>query len=839
MAKAAKKTGFSEHARRFLTGVTAFFRNEVTQIVISLILFVVSLFMLVAMCSFLFSGASDYSLLDLTVDQLKAEGAGFSNVCGRDGACLADWMMNRQFGLCGLFIPLGMLLFSLFLFRQKRDWSGIVRQLVFCAFFTVWGSVVFSVALPSLSALPYLRLGGNHGDAIAAWSELRFGLTGTVILLVTSLLLLCGGMFTSFLPAMRRGVDRALTPRKRTPSAVPDISEEAEDGDDDLEIMEDGADEPETGDAADDALDNNTSSAPAEPQEPVLTEERPCREMEETRAPVPEGGLGADVTDAPTPILSEDGFTVTAAGPAEGEEIVEKPLSQQLVEKYGLYDPTQDLAHYRFPSFDLLDRKEQAIEVNLEEQQANKNRIVEVLGQYGITVKDIQATVGPTVTMYEIVPGDGIRIAKIKNLSDDIALNLAALGIRIIAPMPGKGTIGIEVPNKNPQMVPMYPIIASKKFQESEMELPLAIGKTITNEIFMVDLSKMPHLLVAGATGQGKSVGLNAIITSLLYKKHPSQLKIVLVDPKKVEFSVYSGIENHFLTKIADEKEAILTDVQKVTRTLNSLCKEMDERYDLLKMARVRNIKEYNARFCQRELNPEKGHRYLPYIVVVIDEFGDLIMTAGKEVELPICRIAQLARAVGIHMIIATQRPTTNIISGSIKANFPARMAFRVMQAIDSKTILDRTGANQLIGRGDLLFSQGGDPVRVQCAFVDTPEIERICKFIGEQPGFAAPFCLPNVEMPGSDADTTFLSADADSSRRDPLFEEAARMVVLNQTGSTSWLQRKFSLGYTRAGRLMDQLEAAGVVGPADGSKSRQVLVMDEARLNTLLESMK
>ncbi|MBP5260389.1 MAG: DNA translocase FtsK [Paludibacteraceae bacterium] len=832
MAKAANKPGFP-------TRLMAFLRNETTQSIAAVVLFATSVYMLIAMGSFLLSGSDDYSLLDLSAEQLRDGKEHFSNVCGQAGAQLADWMINRQFGLCGFFIPIFLLQLSAYLFHQKKDHLRIFRRLVLCAFFTIWGSVAFGLFLPTLSLSPYLRLGGNHGDWMAARGELHLGITGTVILLVTTLMVFCSIMFVTFLPAIRRALERAKLPQKTSlpPMDSPTEPLEEEEEDQPLDVLPDDDEpaygEPEPQTQPDGPADEPQPAATPEPDEPEAETEPEDDELSETETPVTAGAAGND-----TPVLTEDGFTVTAAGQAEGEEIIDKPLSQQLVEKYGLYDPTQDLAHYQFPTFDLLNQQEQAIEVNLEEQQANKNRIVEALSQYNISVKDIQATVGPTVTMYEIIPGDGVRIAKIKNLSDDIALSLSALGIRIIAPMPGKGTIGIEVPNKKPQMVPMYPIIASKKFQESDMELPLAIGKTITNEIFMVDLCKMPHLLVAGATGQGKSVGLNAILTSLLYKKHPSQLKVVLVDPKKVEFSIYSGIEHHFLTKIADEKEAILTDVQKVTRTLTSLCKEMDDRYDLLKQARVRNIREYNERFCKRELNPEKGHRYLPYIVVVIDEFGDLIMTAGKEVELPICRIAQLARAVGIHMIIATQRPTTDIISGRIKANFPARMAFRVMQAVDSKTILDRTGANQLIGRGDLLFSQGGDPIRVQCAFVDTPEIERICRFIGDQPGFLAPFCLPNVEESASDAEGTNLSG-VDMTRRDPLFEEVARMVVLNQTGSTSYIQRKFSLGYNRAGRLMDQLEAAGIVGAADGSKSRQVLVQDELQLNNIMENMK
>ncbi|WP_336526011.1 DNA translocase FtsK, partial [Bacteroides acidifaciens] len=499
------------------------------------------------------------------------------------------------------------------------------------------------------------------------------------------------------------------------------------------------------------------------------------------------------------------------------------------------YNPTKDLENYRFPTIDLMKHFENDDPtIDMDEQNANKDRIINTLRSFGIEISTIKATVGPTVTLYEITPEQGVRISKIRGLEDDIALSLSADGIRIIAPIPGKGTIGIEVPNKNPKIVSGQSVIGSKKFQESKFDLPIVLGKTITNEVFMFDLCKMPHVLVAGATGQGKSVGLNAIITSLLYKKHPAELKFVLVDPKKVEFSIYSVIENHFLAKLPDGGEPIITDVTKVVQTLNSVCVEMDTRYDLLKMAHVRNVKEYNEKFVNRRLNPEKGHKFMPYIVVVIDEFGDLIMTAGKEVELPIARIAQLARAVGIHMIIATQRPTTNIITGTIKANFPARIAFRVSAMMDSRTILDRPGANRLIGKGDMLFLQGADPVRVQCAFIDTPEVEEITKFIARQQSYPTPFFLPEYVSEDSNSEV----GDIDMGHRDPLFEDAARLVVIHQQGSTSLIQRKFAIGYNRAGRIMDQLEKAGIVGPTQGSKARDVLCIDdndlEMRLNNL-----
>ncbi|HKX86406.1 MAG TPA: DNA translocase FtsK [Flavobacterium sp.] len=511
----------------------------------------------------------------------------------------------------------------------------------------------------------------------------------------------------------------------------------------------------------------------------------------------------------------------------EEEDIIEENLAAKLVSHFGEFDPTLELSNFRFPTIDLLkDYGTGGITINQEELEENKNRIVETLRNYKIDIAQIKATVGPSVTLYEIVPEAGIRISKIKSLEDDIALSLSALGIRIIAPMPGKGTIGIEVPNKNPTMVPMKGVIASAKFQEAEMELPIALGKTISNETFVVDLAKMPHLLMAGATGQGKSVGLNAVLTSLLYKKHPAEVKFVLVDPKKVELTLFNKIERHYLAKLPDTEDAIITDNSKVITTLNSLCVEMDNRYSLLKDAMVRNIKEYNEKFKQRKLNPENGHRFLPYIVLVVDEFADLIMTAGKEVETPIARLAQLARAIGIHLIIATQRPSVNVITGMIKANFPARIAFRVTSKIDSRTILDSGGADQLIGRGDMLFSNGNDLVRVQCAFVDTPEVEKITEFIGSQKAYATAYMLP--EFIGEDSG---ISLDIDISERDSLFRDAAEVIVTAQQGSASLIQRKLKLGYNRAGRLIDQLEAAGIVGPFEGSKARSVNIPDLASL--------
>lgn len=542
-----------------------------------------------------------------------------------------------------------------------------------------------------------------------------------------------------------------------------------------------------------------------------------------------------NISGKPEPETGKDVELVVETGAREekarGKSLTHYDLSTPI-------NPREPFTAYKFPTLNLLKKYDNDSKpyIDKEELIANKKRIVEVLNSFGVQIREIKATVGPTITLYEITPAEGVRISKIRNLEDDIALSLAALGIRIIAPIPGKGTIGIEVPNAKPAIVSMESILNSKKFQESTMELPIALGKTITNEVFMVDLAKQPHLLVAGATGQGKSVGLNAIITSLLYKKHPNELKIVLVDPKKVEFSVYGPIAEHFMASVDEDEDPIITDVTKVVRTLKSLCTLMDKRYDLLKVAGARNIKEYNQKFLSHKLNPEKGHEYMPYIVVIIDEFGDLIMTAGKEVELPIARIAQLARAVGIHMIIATQRPTTSIITGNIKANFPGRIAFRVGAIVDSRTILDRPGANQLVGRGDMLFLNGQEPTRVQCAFVDTPEVEDIANYIASQPGPLHPMELPE---PATDEAGAGGVGDSSLADLDPLFEEVARFIVMSNQGSTSAIQRKFSIGYNRAGRLMDQIERLGIVGAAQGSKPREVLVTDENSLDTLIAQLR
>ena len=667
----------------------------------------------------------------------------------------------------------------------------------------------------------YLFLGGYHGYYMTLLLQANIGWTGTLLFIFTGVLIFLVAISAKTVPFLRKIFLLDIKRKKDI-----EVSES-----EDNKIYQTSL---ENKDLVNKPISISEVLNSDIEDEPDMVESEGCTDKTDHH----EENFFEIVPKQEETLVKEDTIQEDRSGEPEFviEENVQEEEEISNSEELGEYDPTLDLSRYKAPSFDLLNKYEgNDRQIDMDEQNANKNRIIETLENYGIRISSIKATVGPTITLYEIVPEPGVRISKIRNLEDDIALSLAALGIRIIAPIPGKGTIGIEVPNKDPQIVSMYSVIASKKFQECKFDLPVALGKTITNEIFMVDLAKMPHILVAGATGQGKSVGLNAIITSLLYKKHPAQLKFVLIDPKKVEFNIYANIERHFLAKLPDGDEAIITDVTKVVQTLNSITKEMDDRYDLLKKAHTRNIKEYNSKFIARRLNPNNGHRYMPYIVVIVDEFGDLIMTAGKEVELPIARIAQLARAVGIHMIIATQRPSTNIITGVIKANFPARIAFKVSSMIDSRTILDCPGANQLIGRGDLLFSQGSDLIRVQSAFVDTPEVEKICEYIGDQESYPTAYLLPEYVGENGESGLT----DVNLKDRDPMFEEAARLIVANQQGSTSLIQRKFSIGYNRAGRIMDQLEAAGIVGPFEGSKARQVLVIDDIHLEQIFESLK
>ena len=790
-------------------------KNETTQFVVGLLCVMVALYMILAFSSFVLNGGADQSALEqpTATEQLEGMTDEIKNSTGKSGAHIAQLLINNSFGISAYSIAVFLLLLGLNLMRTYK--FNLKHWGICCATILVWGSLFLSITVDRWFIGSGIYWGGYHGHNVTKWLDGQFGMPGIIILLLVIAILFAIYLTSNTIEFIRK----LLHPKSLLPgqdeietSSTPAQTEEPQQADIDLTFNEQPATEIEW-------------SANDTPEEPVVTTEDEMEmeivspaeeELDEEVAPT-------KVTDTPEP--SEAKFTIEINEEEEAEKIIEP------------YNPRLDLSRYKFPTIDLLNKAgDDTLSVDRDEQNTKKDSIIQALRNFGIEISSIKATVGPTITLYEITPAPGVRISKIKNLEDDIALTLAAFSTRIIAPMPGKGTIGIEIPNANPQIVSMHSVIGSRKFQECTYELPVAIGKTITNEIFMFDLCKMPHLLVAGATGMGKSVGLNAIITSLLYKKHPAELKLVMVDPKKVELSIYSSIEKHFLAKLPDGEDAIITDVTKVVQTLKSLCVEMDTRYDLLKAAGVRNLREYNEKFINRTLNPEKGHKYMPYIVVIIDEFGDLIMTAGKEVELPIARIAQLARAVGIHMIIATQRPTTNIITGTIKANFPARIAFRVSAMIDSRTILDRSGANQLIGRGDMLFLQGSDPVRVQCAFVDTPEVERIGNYISDQQGYPTAFYLPEyVDENAGDGSNL---DDVDLKRLDPMFEDAARLVVIHQSGSTSLIQRKFSIGYNRAGRIMDQLEKAGIVGPVDGSKPRQVLCSDEMDLEMRLKSL-
>ncbi|WP_290081472.1 DNA translocase FtsK, partial [Bacteroides acidifaciens] len=775
--------------------IVAILKNETVHFVIGLMLVIFSVYLLLAFSSFFFTGAADQSILDSgNPADLSVVDNHVKNYAGSRGAQLASYLINDCFGISSFFILVFLAVAGLKLMRVRivRLWKWFIG----CTLLLIWFSIFFGFTFMDHYQDSFIYLGGMHGYNVSRWLVSQVGVPGVwMILLITAI---CFFIYISartvvwlrklfalsFLKRKKREEVEAApavggepefatsqpqevefelkrTYKQTPPAPVMDIQSEEHEEEEDFPVNQQETEE---------------SSSLSEESEGVTMVFEPA--ASNSVVSLPKVSLPKETAED-----EEPGFEVESAA---SEEEYQGPEVEP-------YNPTKDLENYRFPTIDLMKHFENDDPtIDMDEQNANKDRIINTLRSFGIEISTIKATVGPTVTLYEITPEQGVRISKIRGLEDDIALSLSADGIRIIAPIPGKGTIGIEVPNKNPKIVSGQSVIGSKKFQESKFDLPIVLGKTITNEVFMFDLCKMPHVLVAGATGQGKSVGLNAIITSLLYKKHPAELKFVLVDPKKVEFSIYSVIENHFLAKLPDGGEPIITDVTKVVQTLNSVCVEMDTRYDLLKMAHVRNVKEYNEKFVNRRLNPEKGHKFMPYIVVVIDEFGDLIMTAGKEVELPIARIAQLARAVGIHMIIATQRPTTNIITGTIKANFPARIAFRVSAMMDSRTILDRPGANRLIGKGDMLFLQGADPVRVQCAFIDTPEVEEITKFIARQQSYPTPFFLPEYVSEDSNSEV----GDIDMGHRDPLFEDAARLVVIHQQGSTSLIQRKFAIGY-------------------------------------------
>lgn len=794
-------------------GLQNIINNEKVDFVIGLFFVVCSIVLLIAFVSYFYTGKADQSILeDLRPGEWLNNDDLFQNKCRSFGAILSYYFITKEFGLAAFIIPFFFILIGLKMMKVYR--INLLKWFLGCSLTMIWSSITLSKFLTPVMGDQVFNPGGGHGLFCVQHIENVIGTPGLI-----ALLLITAIAFLTYLTSETINIIRKLL--------------------NPVKFLTDRIRFTVTNNEPEEKVAEQVKTEPI--VEPVV--EEPIKEEIREEEPAETVMLSPEITPTPTPkekpepAEKEDILTVEVASKTEEakgskltiEEIMKTPIN-----------PKEPFTRYKYPTLSLLKKYDNdgKPQVDMDEIKANNARIVEVLNSFGVAIREIKATVGPTITLYEITPAEGVRISKIRNLEDDIALSLSALGIRIIAPIPGKGTIGIEVPNKKANIVSMESILNSKKFQETTMDLPLAIGKTITNEVYMVDLAKIPHLLVAGATGQGKSVGLNTIITSLLYKKHPNELKIVLVDPKKVEFSVYAPIADHFMATVAgNEDEPIITDVTKVVNTLNSLTTLMDARYDLLKIAGARNIKEYNQKFVNHQLDLTKGHEYMPYIVVIIDEYGDLIMTAGKEIELPITRIAQLARAVGIHMIIATQRPTANIITGSIKANFPGRMAFKVSSMTDSRTILDQSGANQLIGRGDMLILDGNQPVRVQCAFVDTPEIEVVNKYIAEQPGPQAPLELPE---PKTEAQVGGIgNGNSDIQNLDPFFEEAAHAIVISQQGSTSMIQRRFSIGYNRAGRLMDQLQAAGIVGEAQGSKPRDVLITDENSLNILLAKIR
>ncbi|MDG1331929.1 MAG: DNA translocase FtsK [Crocinitomicaceae bacterium] len=784
-----------------------------TSVGVGLLIF--SFFIFLAIFSYLFTWQEDQNrLINKGFFEFLFEESAVpvANWLGKFGAWISHLLVFRWFGISSFAIPLFTFLLSIKLLF-KTELLPLRKTLSTVVLATVWLSVFFGFFANQVN-----YLGGTFGYQINDWFKLTLGKFGTLILIIA-----IGYLFALILFNFNLKKIIAWFKKSDEAEATLDTDENQILSEDDLAVVNTIKEEEKIEEQEAKVVDFTE-----EQDNELISEVIDATGREELSIEKPEAKVEelAQSTD-------DDDFSVKVATENQDEILTTEEVNEK-VEEFGEYDPKLDLSSYALPSLDLLKQYEsKGPSVSKSELEANKNKIVETLSNYKIEISKIMATVGPTVTLYEIVPAPGVRISKIKNLEDDIALSLAALGIRIIAPIPGKGTIGIEVPNSSPDMVSMHSLIASKKFQDSDYELPVVMGKTITNETFTFDLTKMPHLLVAGATGQGKSVGLNAILVSILYKKHPAQVKFVLIDPKKVELTLYNRIERHFLAKLPDEEDAIITDVSKVVNTLNSLCIEMDDRYDLLKKAQCRTIKEYNAKFIARKLNPENGHQFLPYIVVLIDEFADLIMTAGKEVEHPIARIAQLARAIGIHLIVATQRPSVNVITGMIKANFPARIAFRVLSKIDSRTILDGNGADQLIGRGDMLISTGSDMVRLQCGFVDTPEVEEICTYIGDQRGYSDAFLLP--EYVGESAESGGGGVDKDE--LDALFADAARIVVMHQQGSASLLQRKLKLGYNRAGRIVDQLEGMGIIGPFKGSKARDVLYADENSLEELLAS--
>ncbi|MDD2953539.1 MAG: DNA translocase FtsK [Parabacteroides sp.] len=839
MAKKTTTTKQNHTEPSWFAALKTFSANERTRFITGLVISILTIYVGLALLSFFFTGAADQSKIEnVPLGDLLINRGSVENWAGVRGAYFSDLLMNRWFGISSF-----MILFFLGSVGAKLmnlNKVSLLRRFLFSASALIWGSVFFAFLFIKGYEDTFIYLGGQHGYYISEMFIANIGIPGTILLLLGSFLILA--IFTSkrTIPFLQRilslGWVRNRLKRKEGEEDVEPTEKEDIVAPRSKFAVEQPDEQPEMDDYKE--FDTEAELLKAEGKEKrknvsdYKEEEVADDDLIVTIAAGDDDPINEKEEETNTPELEDGedaGFTVEVA--AGNDETYD-------ASGLGTYDPRLDLSRYVFPTLDLLKAYDGgSMEINREELAENQRLIKQALEDFNIKIASIKATVGPTVTLYEIVPEAGVRISKIKNLEDDIALSLSALQIRIIAPMPGKGTIGIEVPNKNPQTVSMQSVIASRRFIEGKYELPVAMGKTITNEVFMFDLCKTPHLLVAGATGQGKSVGLNAIITSLLYKKHPSELKFVMVDPKMVEFSIYSKIERHYLAKLPNAEKPIVTEPADAVATLNSLVIEMEDRYRLLVSAGVRNIKEYNTKFIERRLNPQKGHHFLPYIVAVVDEFADLIAVAGREIELPISRIAAKARAVGIHMILATQRPDTKVITGTIKSNFPSRIAFKVASMIDSRTILDAPGANRLIGRGDMLIIVAGqEPVRVQCAFVDTPEVEDIVDYIGEQAGFQTAYLLPDYVPEGGEAST---SGAVDLSDRDPLFDEAARLIVIQQQGSTSLIQRKFAIGYNRAGRLMDQLEAAGIVGPFEGSKARQVLVQDEYSLEQVLNGLK
>ncbi|MDX1272134.1 DNA translocase FtsK [Bizionia paragorgiae] len=807
----AKKKPKAKKAKEPRVRKPLFVLNSQQKLIFGSFMVLSGILLFIAFLSFIFTGEADQSVLS----ELPSRAVETENWASQTGAWLSDFFIQRGFGLSA-FIFSGLVFLSGIFTLLDLKKAKLIQHWFWGTLIALWISTLFGFFGHKNDLLS-----GTIGFEVNTFIQAFIGKIGTILLLLF-------GLITYVAIRFKVTPERLINAFKKVKK---DFKSDLNDAKNDVVPFDNNlsreAEDIKT------ALDLDKDTPKPKPEPPVETKEQP-QVILDTTDELPAEPTVETALEIEVPQQEDDEEDIAMeVGQIVEEKSETDNLSDKLVADFGLFDPTLELGNFKFPPLDLLKKYSiEGIKIDQDELEEKKNRIVETLNNYKIGIQSIKATIGPTVTLYEIVPDAGVRISKIKNLEDDIALSLAALGIRIIAPIPGKGTIGIEVPNKNSTIVSMRSVIASQKFQKSEMELPIALGKTISNETFVVDLAKMPHLLMAGATGQGKSVGLNAVLTSLLYKKHPAEVKFVLVDPKKVELTLFNKIERHYLAKLPDSADAIITDNTKVINTLNSLCIEMDNRYEMLKNAFCRNIAEYNVKFKARKLNPNDGHAYLPYIVLVVDEFADLIMTAGKEVETPIARLAQLARAIGIHLIIATQRPSVNVITGIIKANFPARIAFRVTSKIDSRTILDGSGADQLIGRGDMLYTQGNDLIRIQCAFVDTPEVEKITEFIGSQKAYPDAYLLP--EYVGEEGGTNL---DIDISERDKLFREAAEIIVVAQQGSASLLQRKLKLGYNRAGRIIDQLEAAGIVGGFEGSKARQVMVTDLASLDALLEN--